>query len=127
MAASPRDAVLFTLLTLQDERSAWDLAHALGLDSNDVWDRLATAYEKIDPQAVLPVHTHLVEHELTVAGAQHYKAAAKRLAKMRTLARGTDAEPRVDQLIGELRETQPTSTTPPTRVRSSQPALKCFT
>ena len=105
LAASPRDAVLFTLRTLDDVHSAWELAHTLGLDADDVWDRLATAYAKVDPTAVLPVHAQLVTRELAVAGAKHYKAAARRLAAMRTLARGTDAATSVDQLIADLRAT----------------------
>ena len=39
LAASPRDAVLFALLTLKEVQLAWDLAHSLGLDSDDVWER----------------------------------------------------------------------------------------
>lgn len=37
LAASSRDAVLFALLSLKDVPSAWNLAHSLALDSNDVW------------------------------------------------------------------------------------------
>ena len=33
-------------------------------------ERLATAYEKVDPLAVLQVHARLVDNELTEAGAQ---------------------------------------------------------
>jgi hypothetical protein len=47
LAASPRDAVLFALLTLKEVQLAWNLAYSLGLDSEDVWERLATAYEKV--------------------------------------------------------------------------------
>jgi hypothetical protein len=59
LAASPRDAVLFAL-TLKEVQLAWNLAYSLGLDSDDVWERLATAYEKVDPLAVLPVLARLV-------------------------------------------------------------------
>ena len=105
LAASPRDAVLFALLTLKEVQFAWKLAYWLGLDSDDVWERLATAYEKVDPLAVLPVHARLVDNELTEAGAQHYRIAARRLAKMRKLATGSAEAAGVDELVAELRET----------------------
>ncbi|HVD88351.1 MAG TPA: hypothetical protein VNB91_05600 [Jatrophihabitantaceae bacterium] len=105
LAASPRDAVLFALLTLNEVQFAWKLAYWLGLDSDDVWERLATAYEKVDPLAVLPVHARLVDNELTEAGAQHYRIAARRLAKMRKLATGSAEAAGVDELVAELRET----------------------
>ena len=105
LAASPRDAVLFALLTLKEVQLAWNLAYSLGLDSDDMWERLATAYEKVDPLAVLPVLARLVDNELTKAGAQHYRIAARRLAKMRKLASGSAEAAGVDELIAELRET----------------------
>ena len=105
LAASPRDAVLFALLTLKEVQLAWNLASSLGLDSDDVWERLATAYEKVDPLAVLPVLARLVNHELTEAGAQHYRIAARQLAKMRKLASGSAEAAGVDELIADLRET----------------------
>ena len=105
LAASPRDAVLFALLTLKEVQFAWNLAYSLGLDSDDVWERLATAYEKVDPLAVLPVHARLVDNELTEPGAQHYRIAARRLAKMRKLATRSAEAAGVDELIAELRET----------------------
>ncbi len=43
---------------------------------------------KYDPLAVLPIHQRLVENELVEADAQHYRLAARRLAKMRKLAAG---------------------------------------
>lgn len=104
LAASPRDAVLFALLSLNDVPFAWNLAHSLALDSNDVWERLAKAYEKVDPLAVLPVLTRLVEAELTQAGAHHYQLAARRLKKMRQLSSGTDKAAEVDTFVAELRE-----------------------
>ena len=103
LASSPRDAVLFALLTLKEVQLAWDSAHSLGLDSDDVWERLGTAYEKIDPLAVMPVMVRLVDNELTEAGAQHYRTAARRLAKMRKLAIGSAEAAEVDELITELR------------------------
>jgi len=105
LSASPRDAVLFALLTLKDARFAWNLAHSLALDSNDVWSELIKAYEKVDPIAVLPIHQRLVEDGLVNAGAQHYRLAARRLAKMRKLAAGTDQAAAVDALIAALRDT----------------------
>jgi len=54
---------------------------------------------------VLPVLTRLVENELTEAGAQHYQMAARRLAKMRKLAAGSDKADDVDSFIAALRET----------------------
>ncbi len=105
LAASPSDAVLFALLTLKDAQFAWNLAHSLGLDSDHTWSVLAKAYEKVDPLAVLPVHQRLVESELIEAGAQHYRLAARRLAKMRKLAAGSDKAVELDDLIAELRDT----------------------
>jgi uncharacterized Zn finger protein len=97
--------VLFALLTLKEVQFAWNLAYSLGLDSDDVWERLATAYQKVDPLAVLPVLARLVDYELTEPGAQHYRIAARRLAKMRKLATGSGEAAGVDELIAELRET----------------------
>lgn len=104
-AASPSDAVLFALLTLNDAESAWHLAHSLALDTDHTWAELIKTYEKIDPLAVLPIHQRLVENELLDAGAQHYRLAARRLAKMRKLAAGNDAASHVDILIADLRNT----------------------
>jgi hypothetical protein len=105
LAASPRDAVLFALLTLEEVEFAWNLAHSLALEDDDVWERLAAAYENADPLAVLPVLARLVDYELTQARARHYRIAARRLATMRKLATGTDEVAGVDELIAELRET----------------------
>ncbi len=105
LAASPSDAVLFALLTLKEPEFAWNLAHSLALDSDHTWSELVKAYEKVDRLAVLPIHQRLVENELVEAGAQHYRLAARRLAKMRKLAAGSDRAVEVDELITELRET----------------------
>lgn len=104
LATSPRDAVLFALLTLKEPEFAWNLAHSLVLDSDHTWSELVKVYEKIDPIATLPIHQRLVENELVEAGAQHYRLAARRLAKMRKLAAGSDQAVEVDGLIAELRE-----------------------
>lgn len=105
LAASPTDAVLFALFTLKEPEFAWNLAHSLALDSDHTWSELVKAYEKVDPLAVLPIHQRLVENELVEAGAQHYRLAARRLAKMRKLADGNDQAAAVDELIADLRET----------------------
>lgn len=105
LAPSPRDAVLFALLTLRNPEFAWNLAHSLALDSNQTWSELVKAYEKVDPIATLPIHRRLVENELVEAGAQHYRLAARRLARMRKLADGSELAGDVDGLIADLRET----------------------
>lgn len=104
LSASPRDAVLFALLSLKDVQFAWNLAHSLALESSDVWDRLAKEYEKVDPLAVLPVLSGLVDEELVAADAQHYRIAARRLKKMRRLASGSERALEVDDLIARLRD-----------------------
>jgi uncharacterized Zn finger protein len=105
LAASPSDAVLFALITLKEPEFAWNLAHSLALDSDHTWSELVKVYEKVNPFTALPIHQRLVENELVEAGAQHYRLAARRLAKMRKLASGSDQAVEVDQLIAELRET----------------------
>ena len=104
LAASPRDAVLFALLSLKDLQYAWDLAHSLALNDDRTWSDLVKAYEKVDPLAVLPVLNGLVLRELVETGAQHYQIAARRLMKMRTLASGSEHAAEIDQFIAELRE-----------------------
>ena len=105
LAVRPDQAVLFALGTLKDPRLAWEQATTLSLDDDYVWAELAKAYERIDPLAVLPIHRRLVEHELVTADAQRYRLAARRLAKMSTLAAGTDQADTVDAFIAELRDT----------------------
>jgi hypothetical protein len=104
LANSPRDAVLFALLSLKDVQYAWELAHSLTLDDDRTWSDLVKAYEKVDPLAVLPVLNRLVLSELVETGAQHYQFAARRLKKMRKLAAGSEHEAEVDWFIAELRE-----------------------
>jgi hypothetical protein len=104
LAASPRDAVLFALLSLKDVQYAWELTHALALDDDRTWSDLVKAYEKVDALAVLPVLNRLVLIELVETGAQHYQIAARRLKKMRTLAAGSEYAPEIDDFIAELRE-----------------------
>jgi hypothetical protein len=86
-------------------RSAWDLAHSLGLADNRVWSDLVKAYEKVEPLAVIPVLARLAEDELVTADAQNYRFAARRPAKMRKLAAGTQQAPAVDTLVADLRQT----------------------
>ncbi|ASL24266.1 hypothetical protein MYCOZU1_05906 (plasmid) [Mycobacterium intracellulare subsp. chimaera] len=105
LASHPRDGVMFALRTLRDVVFAWDLAHSLALADDPTWSELVKAYEKIDPLAVLPVLQRLVENELVAAKAQNYRFAARRLAKMRQLAAGSDHAPAVDTLVAQLRQT----------------------
>lgn len=105
LESRPYDAVVFAQHTLRDVPLAWELAHSLGLDSDLAWSDLCKAYEKVDPLAVLPVYSRLVEHELRTADAQNYRYAARRLARMRKLAAGTDRAAGVEQLVADLRET----------------------
>jgi len=104
LAGSPRDAVLFVMLTLRDVPRAWQLAHELDLHDRDAWERLVKAYEKVDPIAVLPVLEDLARSDLQVTDARSYQVAAKRLARMRLIAAGTEHAAGVDALIAELRE-----------------------
>lgn len=99
----PRDAVLFAQLSLKDVPRAWHLAHSLGLSDASTWSDLVKAYEKLDPLAVLPIHTELVETELGKADAKNYRSAARQLKKMRKLAAGSSASADVDEFIAELR------------------------
>jgi len=105
LATRPDQAVSLALHTLKDPALAWRLAHELDLSSDPTWSELAKAYERVDPLAVLPVHARLVENELVTAGAEHYRRAARRLAKMRTLAAGSAHATEVDALIADLRRT----------------------
>ncbi|MDQ6849349.1 MAG: hypothetical protein M3070_05110 [Actinomycetota bacterium] len=40
LAVSPRDVVLFALLSLKDVQRAWELAHPMGLDDDGTWSGL---------------------------------------------------------------------------------------
>ena len=102
LAPHPRDAVQFAQLSLKDVPLAWNLAHRLGLQDGRTWSDLAKAYEKLDPVAVLPVYTRLVERELVETDPRNYRSAARRLKKMRKLAATESAE--IDELIADLRE-----------------------
>lgn len=104
LASRPRDAVLFTLLTLKDVPRAWQQAHDLELSDADTWARLARAYEQIDALAVLPILEQLARGDLVEADAKRYRTAALRLDRMRAIAAGTDREDAVNALIAELRQ-----------------------
>jgi hypothetical protein len=104
LAASPRDAVLFALLTLRDPEQAWTLAHTLGLSCSDTWTRLAKEYQKHDPLVVLPILAMLVETDLLRADARNYQIAGRRLKTMRKLAAGIEKAGEVDDLIAGMRE-----------------------
>lgn len=101
----PREAVAFVLHSLHDVPLAWRLAHSLGLNDSGLWESVAAAYEKIDPLAVLPIYSDQVESALERADARSYRWAARRLAHMRVLARGSAEATVVDQLITDLRQT----------------------
>ena len=103
LESHPSDAVLFVLLTLKDVASAWNLAHALSLTDDATWKELVKKYEKVDPLAVLPVLQRLAVDELVEAKVQNYRYAARRLAKMRRLAAGSEHAASVDALIADLR------------------------
>lgn len=104
LAASPRDVVIFVLLTLRDTSRAWDLAHTLELDDGSTWAELVKAYEKIDPVATLPIHRELVLGGLAAANAQLYRLAARRLAKMIKISAGTEHDSDVREFIASLRD-----------------------
>jgi hypothetical protein len=105
LEAKPTDAITFTLTTLKDPHRAWQLAHDLDLTSDHTWGELATAYEPIDPAAVLPIHQRLVKNTLTNTGAAYYRDAARRLARMQRLAAGTEHADEITDFITQLRET----------------------
>ncbi len=100
----PTEAVSFALRGLDDVHRAWELAHALGMTDLGLWDDLATRYETIDPIAVLPVHTTRVLADLDHADVRRYRAAARRLARMQILVRGTVHEAEVRELVAALRD-----------------------
>ncbi|MBB2770713.1 UNVERIFIED_ORG: hypothetical protein GGE11_001626 [Mycolicibacterium obuense] len=104
LSERPREVVLFAQLYLKDIPFAWSLAHSLGLDDDRTWSDPAKAYEKLDPTAVLPVYTRLVENELTAADARNYSSAARRLKRMRKLAARSAEAGEVDAFISDLRD-----------------------
>lgn len=108
LSLQPWAAVTFALHTLGDPYRAWQLAHHLALDDDPTWSTLATAYEAVDPVATIAIHARLVDGELAHADAARYRSAARRLARMRTLAAHDhtgQATDDVDGLIADLRHT----------------------
>ena len=101
----PREAVLFVLRDRQDPVRALALMEELESDDRDLRSMVAEALSEADPVRALPLLGRLVQEELTVADAHHYRLAARRLAAMRRLAHGTPHAVEVDELIGDLRET----------------------
>lgn len=105
LEGNPREAVGFALYSLGEVSLAWELAHSLDLGDAGLWEALAKQYEVVEPLAVLPIYADRVRGDLEHADAGFYRAAACRLAHMRTLAKGTNEAADVDRFIAELRET----------------------
>ena len=97
----PREAVLFALTT--GPRQALALYDELDVRDRDVTEQLAQALEPVDAGQALPLHRDLVEADLVRADTRIYRPVAKRLVRMRKLAKGTIHEARVDAFITELR------------------------
>ena len=104
LSGQPNEAVTFVLDDLKDAGRAWRMAHDLAVTSDPVWSNLLKKYEAIEPLATLDVHRRLVETALQKAEVRNYSLAALRLARMRTLAKGTDRSDEVARFIAELRE-----------------------
>ncbi len=105
LSAHPAEAVTFTLDTLRDPGLAWQLAHDLNLTNDDVWHKLASAYETIDPGAALAIHQRLVDQLLVETNVRNYRYAARSLAHMRTLAARSGKAAEIDAFIAGLRDT----------------------
>lgn len=105
LEASPPDAVAYALRSQRDVHRAWDLAHRLDLQGEDLWYELAEAYEPVSLSAALAVQARLVATMLSRGtDARAYRQAAHRLARMRKVAAGTSEGPLVDLVIAELRQ-----------------------
>ncbi|HCX85237.1 MAG TPA: hypothetical protein DHV14_08905 [Micrococcales bacterium] len=100
-------ALVHFLVGVGEVQGAWDAAHRLGLDDRLAWDRLASAYESIDPGAAIEVHLDGVAADLVTASTRAYRPAARRLAQLREVAvnAGPEAVATVDSAIADLRET----------------------
>lgn len=103
LSERPDQAVLFALQKPTDAELAWELAWSLDLESAELWSHVAEAYEAIDPLETLSIHQRLAESDLVHADPRNYRAAARRLARMRSLADGTSRADAVDALIEQLR------------------------
>ena len=93
--------MLFALTT--DPREALDLYDDLGVHDRGVTEQLAAALEPIDVAQALPLHRDLVEADLAHTDTNRYRPAARRLERMRRLAKGTALAAPVDAFIAELR------------------------
>lgn len=98
----PREAVLFALLN--DPGEALDLYDELGVRDRDVTEQLAEALERVDLGLALPLYRELVEADLVRADTSVYGPVAKRLVRMRRLAKDTAFAPLVDDLVAALRK-----------------------
>lgn len=105
LSGHPAEAVTFTLDTVRDPRLAWQLAHDLNLTNDDVWHKLASAYETIDPGAALAIHQRLVDQLLVETNVRNYRYAARSLAHMRKLAARSGQAAEIDAFISGLRDT----------------------
>lgn len=104
LVATPREAVQFALLGLQDATFAWELAHRCDLTDAQTWSDVVAAYEAIDALATVPVQRFLVEDALEVSNVGRYRPAARRLARMLTITEGTATHAEVVQSVTELRQ-----------------------
>lgn len=106
LEATPSALVYYLVDTVGDVEVAWDAAHRLGLDDRHAWDRLAAAYETIDPAAAIEVHLRSVAANLVEANTRAYRPAARELARLRGVAgkAGPEAVSLVDAAIADLRE-----------------------
>lgn len=104
LSDDPATAVEFALNVQCDVPLAWELAHDLDLEDDDLWVELAGEYMSIDALAVLPVYARLVNIILLDAQPRSYRVAAQILNLMRRIAQGTDQQAHVDATIANLRE-----------------------
>ena len=102
LAASPRDAVLFALLTLKEVQFAWKLAFSLGLDSDDVG---AAGHGVREGRPARRAAARPARRERTDGGRRAaLPDRPRRLAKMRKRATGSRRQG-LNEFIAELRET----------------------
>lgn len=99
----PDEAVRFALNSGEPLR-AWELAQELQPTYSGTWADLAEALGDADPAAAIQLHMILVEQTLEKADAKSYRDAARRLAKMRRLAKKVAKEQEVDGFVVSLRE-----------------------